>query len=197
MTVFYNTSTYTRFIFDLKKRTMRKIAFILCLLLSHVAFAQAPTSPKETVQDKMKAMDWLTGKWKGDGWMSFGPNQKHTFTQTENIQYKLDNTVLQIEGQGKNGNRTVHDALALMTYDAQDDNYTFHSYTAEGRHQTDANVTVEDKKMVWQMDSNPDRWIRYTIKLNEKNQWHEIGEMSTDKGQNWNKFFEMTLNKVK
>ena len=129
--------------------------------------------------------------------MSFGPDQKHTFTQTEDIKYRLDNTILQIEGQGKNGNKIIHDALALMTYDVKDDKYTFHSYTAEGRHQTDAKVTVGDKQMTWQMDSNPNRWIKYTIRLNEKNQWHEIGEMSTDNGQTWNKFFEMTLDKVK
>ena len=176
---------------------MKKIAVILCLLIGQFAYAQAPTSSKETVQNKMKALDWLTGKWKGEGWMSFGPDQKHTFTQTENIQFKLDNTVLLIEGNGKNSNRTVHDALALMTYDVQDNNYTFHSYTGEGRHQTDANVTVGDKKMIWQMDNNPERLIRYTIQLNEKNQWHEIGEMSSDQGKSWNKFFEMTLNKMK
>ncbi|MEJ8803890.1 hypothetical protein [Pontibacter sp. H249] len=176
---------------------MKKIAFILCLLLSQLASAQVPASPKPTVQEKMKALNWITGKWQGQGWMSYGPNQKHTFTQTEDIQYKLDNTVMQIEGLGKKDGKTIHDALALMTYDINKGAYTFHSYTSEGRYQTDADVTVEDKKFIWQMNNNPNRQIRYTIWLDDKNQWQEIGEMSTDKGQTWNKFFEMTLEKVK
>lgn len=174
---------------------MKNLLFILCLLLSQVALAQAPNSPKATVQEKMEALNWITGKWQGQGWMSFGPEQKHTFTQTEDIRYKLDNTVLQIEGLGKNNNRTIHDALALMTYDAARGQYTFHSYTAEGRHQTDAAVTVEDKKFTWQMNSGPNRKIRYTIWLDEQNRWQEIGETSSD-GQTWSKFFEMTLTKV-
>jgi hypothetical protein len=38
--------------------------------------------------------------------------------------------------------------------------------------------------------------IRYTIELNEKGQWFEVGEMTQD-GQKWNKFFEMTLQRQK
>lgn len=37
--------------------------------------------------------------------------------------------------------------------------------------------------------------IRYTIVLNDKGEWFEIGERSTD-GVAWTKFFEMTLQKV-
>ncbi|WP_439882646.1 hypothetical protein ACSX1A_05635 [Pontibacter sp. MBLB2868] len=175
---------------------MKNLAFIFCMLFSTLAFAQAPASPKPTVQEKMQALNWLTGKWQGQGWMSYGPNQKQTFDQTENIQYKLDNTLLQIEGLGKNGNRTIHDALALVSYNINTGKYTFNSYTAEGR-QTSADATVENKKLIWQMEAGPNRKIRYTIWLDDKNQWQEIGEMSTDNGQNWNKFFEMTLQKVK
>ncbi|MFD2512254.1 hypothetical protein ACFSRY_00125 [Pontibacter locisalis] len=174
---------------------MKKLAFILCTFLLS-SFANAQASLKPTVQEKMEALEWVTGKWQGSGWISFGPNQKHTFTQTEDISYKLDNTVLQIEGLGRNGNDTIHNALALMTYDHGKNAYTFHSYTSEGRFQTNADVTVADRKFIWQMNNNPNRKIRYTIWLDDKNQWQEIGEMSTD-GQNWNKFFEMTLKKVK
>lgn len=196
MTVFYKTSRSVFYTFEIKN-AMKNVVFILCLFISSLALAQAPASPKATVQEKMKAFDWITGKWQGQGWISMGPGQKHTFTQTEQVQYKLDNTLLQIEGQGKNGDQTIHDALALITYDAGKGNYTFHSYTAEGRFQTNADVTVEDKKFIWQMNGNPSRRIRYTIWLNDKKQWEEIGEMSTDNGQTWTKFFEMKLDKVK
>jgi hypothetical protein len=39
---------------------------------------------------------------------------------------------------------------------------------------------------------NPGMRIRYTIRLDDKGRWFEIGERSTD-GATWTKFFEMTL----
>jgi len=37
--------------------------------------------------------------------------------------------------------------------------------------------------------------MRYTMVLNEKGDWFEIGEMSQDR-QTWRKFFEMSLQKT-
>ena len=37
--------------------------------------------------------------------------------------------------------------------------------------------------------------MRFTLHLNDKNQWVEIGEFSRD-GNQWMKFMEMTLDKV-
>ena len=39
------------------------------------------------------------------------------------------------------------------------------------------------------------RQMRYTIKLNQKGQWYETGEMSMN-GQAGQQFFEMTLDKA-
>lgn len=38
--------------------------------------------------------------------------------------------------------------------------------------------------------------IRYTVKLTEKGEWFERGEMSQD-GKSWRQFHEMTLRRVK
>jgi hypothetical protein len=38
--------------------------------------------------------------------------------------------------------------------------------------------------------------MRYTITLNDRGQWFEIGEISCD-GKEWSKVFEMTLERVK
>jgi hypothetical protein len=38
--------------------------------------------------------------------------------------------------------------------------------------------------------------MRFTVRLNEKGQWFEVGEFSRD-GKAWQKFFEMTLERVK
>jgi hypothetical protein len=48
--------------------------------------------------------------------------------------------------------------------------------------------------MTWSMAVSP-RQMRYKISLNEKDQWSEIGESSTD-GKRWEQFFAMTLNKT-
>jgi hypothetical protein len=62
--------------------------------------------------------------------------------------------------------------------------------------QIQADVEVQDKKMVWQLPL-ASTLLRYTITLNEKGQWHQIGEGSGDAGQNWTLFFESKLNPVK
>jgi hypothetical protein len=37
--------------------------------------------------------------------------------------------------------------------------------------------------------------VRFTIKLDEKGRWFEVGEISQD-GREWRIFFEMTLERV-
>ena len=58
------------------------------------------------------------------------------------------------------------------------------------------NGEVNDKgQFVWTIKS--DSGVRrFIIGINQKGQWHEIGEFSRD-GENWYQFFEMSLDKVK
>jgi hypothetical protein len=60
----------------------------------------------------------------------------------------------------------------------------------------DAEAKFTDAGFQWGFQAAPTLHMRYTVKLNDKSEWFEIGEMSQD-GTSWRKFHEMTLQKVK
>ena len=125
--------------------------------------------------------------------MSFGPGEPRKFHETESVTPKLDGLLLEIEGLGTgNAGKVVHSALAILSFDGQAKQYRFRAYDGMG-HFTDADADCKDGAMIWSMAMGP-RTMRYTIKLNQKGQWFEIGEMSAD--GKWQRFFEMTLDKV-
>ena len=169
------------------------LTVLLCISPSAL-FAQAPASGERA---EMKKLDWLVGRWKGTGWIQMGPQGRKKFTQTETIQAKLNGLVLIIEGEGKakGDGSTVHSALAFVSYDDPAKTFRWRACTAEGR-QTDTVAKVDTHALEWGLEIPQRGRMRYTIKLNDKGEWFEIGEMSQD-GQKWNKFFEMTLQREK
>jgi len=174
---------------------MKKILWIALLCISSVAaLAQTPAAGQRV---EMKKLDWLVGHWKGTGWMQMGPQGRKEFTITETIQGKLDGLVLIIEGHGKSkeDGSTVHTALAFVSYDEGAKTFRWRAFTAEGR-QTDAVAKVGANTLEWGLEIPQRGRMRYTIKLNEKGEWFEVGEMTQD-GQTWQKFFEMTLQRQK
>ncbi|WP_373396138.1 hypothetical protein V8V91_15995 [Algoriphagus halophilus] len=62
------------------------------------------------------SLQHLIGSWSGSGWMMGADRQRHEFTQTENIQFKLDSTAILIEGQGKAQDQIIHNAMAIITF---------------------------------------------------------------------------------
>jgi len=166
----------------------------LVCILPAALLAQAPASGQRA---EMKRLDWLAGQWKGAGWIQMGPQGRKEFTQIETVQSKLDGLVLLIEGQGKSkeDGSTVHSALALVSYDDRAKTFRWRALTGEGR-QTDTEAKVGANTMEWGLEIPQGGRMRYTIKLNEKGEWFEVGEMTQD-GQTWHKFFEMTLQRQK
>jgi hypothetical protein len=165
----------------------------ILLLLSATALAQTPV-PTEQLE-AISQLDWLVGTWKGDGWIEFRPGERHTFAQTEIVQKKAGDTVLTIEGHGVTGaagtNTTVLDAFTVVSYNPREKKYRWMSHTDKG-YATDVELTVGKGTFQWAVKAGNFGTMRYTMTLNEKKQWSEIGEMSQD-NQTWRKFFEMTL----
>lgn len=176
---------------------MKKIAAILLLwVLPLTLVAQTPLSPKLA---EMKRLDFLVGQWQGEGWIMLGPNQRYPFRQTENVQRKVDGTVLLVEGLGKstdtdNVGAIIHSAFAVLSYDKGAKVFRWRAFRADGS-SVDTEAKVSENMLVWGFRDPRGGNMRFTIKLNEKGQWYEIGEISRD-GQTWLKFFEMTLNRV-
>lgn len=173
---------------------MKRIPLLLWLCAHAITLnAQTPASPQ---RDAMKTLGFLAGQWQGEGWIEFGPGQRHTFTQTESVQPKLSGLLLVVDGLGKSKDpgregAIIHQAYAVVSYDDKAKQFRWHAYTADGRYvETELKQTGE-RTLQWSMPS-PGRNIRFTMNLSEKDQWLETGELSQD-GTNWHKFFEMKL----
>jgi hypothetical protein len=181
----------------------------LSLVLS-IIFAVSVAYPVFSLQDQispdqlsaMKKLSFLVGEWKGTAWTMSPQGQKETITQTENVRWRLDGTVLMIEGLGivkdpeTGKEKVVHEALGIIDYDLTNKAYRFRTYTSAGRAADTEVELTGDLSFVWRIVTPNGLTIRYTIEINDSGQWFEVGEYSRD-GQEWNQFFEMTLDRSK
>lgn len=177
---------------------MKKTAALLLLLALPVTLP-AQQTPASTQREAMKKLDYMIGQWKGTGWIE-REGGRQTFAGTETVQGKLGGLALLVEGNfkgkvsGKDEEVTVHETLAVLSYDEKAKSYRFRTYLANGSYGDQELKLIEGG---WQWGFQfPGGHLRFITKLNEKDQWFEIGEISRD-GKTWQKFFEMTLQRVK
>ncbi|MFI5152880.1 MAG: hypothetical protein ACHQET_06065 [Chitinophagales bacterium] len=175
---------------------MKQLLITLILFVRIVASAQNSFQPKKETTDAIQRISFLTGTWKGSGWIQMGP-QKNTFTQTETISSKVNGTVIQIDGQGKDQQKSdviIHQAFAIISYDVENSKYLMKAFRGDGG-QIDANAKLlDDHTFEWRFSTAMTGQIKFTITV-VNNRWTEIGEMSRDNGKNWYKYFEMVLDK--
>jgi hypothetical protein len=159
--------------------------------------AAGAEAPPSTVPGQLKAMQacsFLAGKWAGEGWIGMDEGQRKRFHETESIDMKLGGLVLLIQGHGTDdAGRTVHAALATLSFDMQDQQYHFRAHEDMG-HYIDSTAQCRDKVMTWSLPAGPGK-ILYTIALNAKGQWHETGTFTVP-GQPERPMFEMTLERA-
>lgn len=170
-------------------------------LLALTIFAAPAIAAPQTssAPSQMAKMNFLVGTWQGQGWIFTGRGQRHTFKETETVTPKLGGDALLFEGSGKstdadNAGKVIHSALAVASYDAHAKAFRWYALQA-GQSPIDTQARVSDHTLVWHMAVPHGGVIRFTIKLNKKHQWHEIGEFSRD-GRAWHQFFEMTLSRM-
>jgi hypothetical protein len=160
---------------------------LVFLILTSKSFAQNIETDSLSKQ-KIKKLAFIVGKWEGTGWMYGQDRNRYEFNQTEDIKFKLDSTVILIEGTGTSGAKIIHNALAIISFDQSQNAYNFHSYLSNGRNGKFKAELVSNKFYWYPMDN-----MRYIISINNKDQWYEIGEMK--RGEDWFQFFEMILDR--
>jgi hypothetical protein len=165
------------------------LIIVITLLINGLAFSQ-DFSTDSISKSEITKLEFLVGNWEGNGWLMGRDRTKSEFNQTEKIQFKLDSTAILIEGVGKSNGMITHNAMAIITYNKSNENYTFQSYLQNGRKGEFKGELIENK-FYWYPSEN----MRYIIWLNEKGQWYETGEFNRE--GKWFQFFEMTLNKIK
>lgn len=163
------------------KRINLLLLFLSVITLTTHAKSTKTDTTLQLALSKLKFME-------GQGWMYVRDGVRREFTQTENIQFKVDNTLLYIEGLGKSEEKIVHNALAIISWDKEKGYYNFHSYLANGM-SGDFKAELIEGKLYWY----PTPVVRYIIQLNDQGQWLEKGEYK--QGEDWMQFFEMTLYK--
>jgi hypothetical protein len=152
--------------------------------------------------DEMRKLDFLAGDWKGEAQVLSGPGKGEQALQTETVRWKLGGKALVVEGIGRKkldggaAGEIVHDALGVVWYDDAAKQFRFDAWTAARGHVDAWFEAGDDNSARWGFDVPGGGKIRFTISLNDKGQWHEVGEYSPD-GSRWFKTMEMTLTKVK
>lgn len=165
-----------------------KTSLIIFLLIFSINTSFSQSSETDSLsKSKITELSFMVGNWEGTGWMA-GKGGKSNFDQTEEIEFKLDSTAILIEGKGTANGKVVHNALAILTYNKAEDNYTFRSFLPSGQN-AEFKAELIENKLFWYPNEN----VRYIIWLNENRQWYERGEYK--RGEDWNQFFEMTLDK--
>ncbi|HYO11998.1 MAG TPA: DUF1579 family protein [Thermoanaerobaculia bacterium] len=181
---------------------MKTLVLLLSLAVVPLPLpAQMPGSDATKAQrEEMKKLDFLVGRWKGQGWVEMAPGKRETFTQTENVQSKVGGLALLVEGRGtsklpgSDQEVTSFEAMGLLSWDEENRRYRFFSGTTLGRFGESEGRLVPGG-FEWGFRTPQGGRVRYTIKLTEKGEWHEVGEFSRD-GKTWQQFHEMTLQRV-
>lgn len=172
------------------KNLIKLICFVALVLgIKANAWSQPSYDLNEAAQKKMSELSFLEGNWKGSGWMMGQDRQRMTFDSEETVQFKLSGTILEVEGVGKSEGKVVHHALAVISVAEGEGKFDFTSFLQSGEKGT-YKAEMVDGKLYWY----PVGQVRYIIQINEKGQWFEVGEYNA--GDQWYKFFEMTLDKV-
>ena len=136
---------------------------------------QRPVSNSVRAQrEAMHKLAFLVGRWSGPVTIVRGRESLH-FTQSEEVQYKLDGLVMLIEGKSTGVDGTAQfQALATITFDDATHTYRFRAYT-DG-HYVDAEVTVLRDGFSWGFAAGPEH-ILNTMHLTGTGEWQEVTEM--------------------
>ena len=178
---------------------MKHLMLICAIMLGlNTGRSLAQVPPAETAQQKMKKLEFMIGKWKGEATVSQRGGAPIKVNQEEKIESQLDGLLITFEGTGRNQDdptKVTFHAYAVINYNITTNAYNMRSFLMDGK-QTDAYFNeVGENKFDWGFDV-PGGKIVYHITLDPiKKTWNEKGEFSPDGTQRY-PFFEMNLTKL-
>ena len=166
----------------------------ILLFLSPLVFGQNKAAAKEDVSRstatsaEMKKLQFLLGKWQGDGVVYLTKGQIPAKI-SETYQSKFNGTIITMEGSD---NVTVAPALSgsygVISYDGANHNYPFRLYLPDGRW-IDGTGQLNGQSFVWGYGN-----VRTTLKV-DGGKLSAVSEFSS--GGSWQKFQDVTLSKAR
>ena len=181
----------------MKKISINLITIFCCLFVFSFA-VNAQKYGSSNVSEGIKQMSklaFLEGEWEGIGWRMSAKGERVYVKTYEKAKYKLGGSIMIIEGLGKKGNKIVHNGFAFIKYDEKQKSIVLKAYSKNGN-SLEMLPKVSENKVIWGFKLPSGGQTRFTVVLNEKGNWLEIGEYSRDGGKTWIKTLEMELSKV-
>jgi len=143
----------------------------------------------------MKKLEFLVGKWAGEASMLRGPGEPIAMMQTEEVQYKLDGLLLEIEGVGRNkaDGKPALQALGIVSYDDESGTYHMRAFN-DGRFlETEVKLLDKGKGMAWGFTLGQYRTTS-VLRINEKGDWTELHHITIGE-QAPMKFMELSVSR--
>jgi hypothetical protein len=149
----------------------------LAVALTMSLTAQQPASNSTDVQRQaMQKLSFLAGRWSGPITVNHGPGEPMRFTQTEDVEYKLDGLVVLIEGSSRTPDgKVMFNALATIAYDDFSKKYRIRAYNAG--HYVDEELTVHPDGFSWELESGPAH-VSNIMHLTAKSEWAETTDVA-------------------
>lgn len=150
------------------------------------------TAVSTTLSERMAPLGPLVGEWRGSGWMLLPDGKREQFESLERVTLRLGGHALLVEGRHHavgDPSRIVHDAMAMVVWDARSKALRFRTALASGMG-GDFPMQVSPGRFAWQMDT-PQGQISYVAEFTS-NRWTERGVHKLANGKEM-PFFEMSL----
>ncbi len=152
------------------------VAVLACASWATTMPAQPPGNSAQVQRDALQKLAFLAGRWVGPVTIMRGPGEPLHLTQTENVEFKLDGLVLQVEGQSTGADsKPQFQALATIAYDDSAHAYRIRAYN-DG-HYLDTELTALADGFSWGFQSGPAHVIN-TMHLNAAGQWQETTDVT-------------------
>lgn len=168
--------------------------FMVLVVSIFLCFSLKAQTNEQIQKKAMQQLDWLQGEWVGTTAVNMS-GKNSVVSMKETVIPSLDGTILKITGVGMEKDSVVHDALAVISFDVEQQKYRWNAWRIPGGTYAAYEITVGKQSFEWSTKVKGGQ-TRYKAALNEKGQWIEIGEFSSD-GTKWYKFMTMTLDKKK
>jgi hypothetical protein len=151
-------------------------AIIAILAVTLIVLPARAQRPPDVVAQKaaMKRLSFLSGKWIGTASISLGERGEIKIQQTEEVTYKLDGLILQIEGTGRDeSGKIVFNALAIVSYDQGRQSYRIHAWNSGNF--VESELRVVEKGFEWGFEQGPVTF-RNQMKIDLEGRWSESSE---------------------
>lgn len=176
----------------------RHLGLVLVLGIGQLGFGSSAFAQRTEPAPVMKKLAVMAGEWRGTAQINSREGRMNAISY-EQVESKLGGLALWVYGRhvdAADTTKVVHEAVAMLYYDAQTKQLKFVPVVANGMtSETWANETGSGMDWGFALPNNAGQ-IRYHVDLSQPDTWIETGEYSRD-GTSWMPTIRMELKRIK